>query len=157
MRSSKKGFAGFTVVYGIGSTILFIVFIALLSSMLLNTFRYASNTHNIEYHLLENRLLFSRHSVFYEDNLTHRVYPWIVDPKKIDQEAFTKLVPQDSELAASITSVPGGSVVVNRDLFDSATSVYTNPYSYYGGSLIEVPIIIDGKDGKLSAGVVFKR
>ena len=153
---NKKGLAGY-IWFAITYTFRMLIILTIFSVVYSNVFRASSSTVNMEHTLHSSRLLYSKHSVFYEDPLTERIYLSRVGSDTFKQERLEKLFPEEPEFAAVLALQQGDPLAIDLVFYGTARGVYKNPAARLGGTEITFPVIKDGSPTFLTAGVMFAR
>tara|TARA_Y100000310_G_scaffold329775_1_gene400245 strand:- start:2943 stop:3425 length:483 start_codon:yes stop_codon:yes gene_type:complete len=152
---SKKGLVDL-VFYIMGYLVGIVVILGLFTILFFSVFKGSADTYHMEHYLYSSRLAFSQDSVFLQDELTGRMYPWIVDTDKLKQEQVEKLFLGEPDFGSAFTLEGQGPVGINLKLYTAASAVYQKG-DVFGGTQLRYPVVVAGKRLHLTEGVMFYR
>ena len=98
-----------------------------------NSVKQSMNTHNLENHMLMDRIFYSPNSFFYRDTLTDRLYTNTIDLKKFNEGTLSKLFADDKGISFKLnldSESRKEEFFYNKDLYDTAEPTYSIWWRY---------------------------
>lgn len=146
----------------IGYIVGIMAFLVIMDYIITTSIINSADTHDLEYYLAYNRLVYSKDSVFYYDASIDRVYPGIVDPTKLyeDEDIIKNLFGENEDLGVklSLGTDVKQDVFYKEDLYETGKYVFELENSIYGGLKHTFPVIdTDKKNTLLLMGLMHKK
>jgi len=141
----------------IGYVIGTMVFLVILGSLIMRSINLSADTHNLEYYLLYNRMVYSKDSIFYNDPTIGRTYLGMIDFSKFKEETFSILFSENKNFGAKL-SVNNNDLFYNKDLYQQGKYVFGLTNAALGGLINKFPTTTkDGQNSILLMGIMFKK
>ena len=159
---NKKGLAVHWFMM-IGYVIGIMAFLTILSYMITVSIGNSADTHDLEYYLAYNRLIYSKDSVFYYDSSIDRTYSGVVDPAKLyeDEDTIKNLFGESEDFGIKLSLGVGDSkqdVFYNQNIYEIGEPIFTLSNSVYGGLEKTFPVVdTNNKNTILLMGLMYKK
>ena len=137
------------------------VFLMILGYLVMNAFANAADTHQLEYYLAFDRLIYSKDSVFYYDSSIDRIYPGIVDLNRLYEDRLGNLFGDNKDFGVRLSMGEGNStydLFYNRNIYEAGEYVFTLKNPIYGGLRYKLPVAVkEQKNDILLMGLMYKK
>jgi len=153
---NKKGLAVHWFLM-IGYIVGIMAFLTILSTLVIRAVALSADTHNMEYYLIYNRVVYSKDSIFYYDSSIGRSYPGIVDFNKFNEENINNLWGKQESFGVKLSINNNQNIFYNKNLYEQGEYVFELENSVYGGLKHTFPIKTKEGNNILLIGLMYPK